>query len=802
MDDSVYDKVLSIELPEVNEPWRSGSISIGLSDNLLNGKIELYNGTLYQYEGEVQWGHHWESNDKTNRLYLLSLHYVGELLSAYTYTTNENYLRKAKEILKNFIHNYHIKNPELALQSSSDHAHYTRVRVYVKAIQLLRMVPEERDLCKGIIDSLISHLAWMYDDKNHAPNNHGIMTNFGIIIASAQLSPMEENVNKWLTKAYARLTKLIRTTFDEDGMNNENTIGYHKFNISLYRQVVNFSQQNNMGEDFIKLAEPIIKNAAVALQYIIWQDGQIPPIGDSPVMASGVKSINKIKWFKKSNFAVIKDNNLYLTIKCGFTTSTHKHVDESSITIRYGGKDIIIDSGSYSYDREHPYRIYMESARGHSGIYPSFLDGVRSINYCKEHHQSSRIDVLEERDGTIYVRCFYGLKKEKFWALREIYIDMKKYRIQVVDTYSSEMPTEVRQQYIFHPDATIEKMGDSTFHCQNGDVVFNISNSSSQASDLYRGEDTPLVRGWYSSTYQEKKPTFGLDFLEKGTYGRFNTTVSIGPQDLSKDVPAPSLPEDEKTKVLIFGSCVTRDIFRVDGNNVTISDYFARQSIASSVTEPCAVDSKNIALESNFQKRMVKRDFDKSFWKTLKEVAFDFLLIDLIDERFNLLQIGDSKITKSSEFAKSGLSKKMGPFEEISRSQYSDEQWAIDCKRFCELLLENVEINKIILVKAFWAQKYLNGEGSVVPFDDSTNFKAETINNANQRLEYYYDYLVSNLPGVRIVEIKEPVADMQHIWGLSPFHYEEKRYRQCRMELNQIFQGIVSDQTRTEARGF
>ena len=62
------------------------------------------------------------------------------------------------------------------------------------------------------------------------------------------------------------------------------------------------------------------------------------------------------------------------------------------------------------------------------------------------------------------------------------------------------------------------------------------------------------------------------------------------------------------------------------------------------------------AISSKFQRRMVERDFKKDFLNDLAQLQFDFLLIDLIDERLNLhLGPNGTACTLSSELLSSGF---------------------------------------------------------------------------------------------------------------------------------------------------
>ena len=113
-------------------------------------------------------------------------------------------------------------------------------------------------------------------------------------------------------------------------------------------------------------------------------------------------------------------------------------------------------------------------------------------------------------------------------------------------------------------------------------------------------------------------------------------------------------------RLLIFGSCVSRDILNYphDKTQLVLVDYYARCSIASLGLQPIEIPSTVQNISSKFQRRMVERDIRKDFLKDLAGLQFDVLLIDLIDERLNLyIEPGGKACTLSSELVSSGFPK-------------------------------------------------------------------------------------------------------------------------------------------------
>jgi len=228
--------------------------------------------------------------------------------------------------------------------------------------------------------------------------------------------------------------------------------------------------------------------------------------------------------------------------------------------------------------------------------------------------------------------------------------------------------------------------------------------------------------------------------------------------------------------VFILGSCVTRDIFRVVGKEKVV-DYFARTTLISLMSHPLPIEEIN--LNSEFQKRIVKRDFDKNFFEELKKANFDFLIIDFIDERFNVLKYSDSYITRSSEFVNAGLDDSYD-FEPVNKNtdEYKDN-WKKAADLFIKKLKTIVPNEKVILHEAYWAQEYIDNN-EIKSFDNQ-----KYIQSNNEMLKEYYQYFKESMP-LKVVKADSLYADVNHVWGLSPFHYTDEYYFEIYKQLQRL----------------
>lgn len=170
-----------------------------------------------------------------------------------------------------------------------------------------------------------------------------------------------------------------------------------------------------------------------------------------------------------------------------------------------------------------------------------------------------------------------------------------------------------------------------------------------------------------------------------------------------------------KTRVAILGSCVSRDTMEyVPTDKWELNLYAARTKVVSQLSASLEVEESEILLDSQFQRRMVLNDLNKQSFVQLKEQKRDWCIIDYIDERFSLVKINNTFITKSGELVKSEWLKDKIFFE----TQYKKNPmgiWEIGgelldkkLKEYMDKILRLYKRNKIILHKAYMVDRYVS----------------------------------------------------------------------------------------------
>lgn len=226
------------------------------------------------------------------------------------------------------------------------------------------------------------------------------------------------------------------------------------------------------------------------------------------------------------------------------------------------------------------------------------------------------------------------------------------------------------------------------------------------------------------------------------------------------------------TRLLIHGSCVSRDTMPFLGARYELAGYTARQSLISSMSAPVELPGPS-RLDSPFQARLVRDDFASSIPGVLRSAAddVDLLVLDLVDERLGVLALpGGMHVTRSQELLDSGLTDRL-PAATESIPFSSDEhfaRWRTAADAYVELLRQTGLLERTLLIVATFAATTDAG-GPV------TQWRGEPAAAWNERYERYHDVLVT--AGLRSHVVgKRAVASTKHQWGPSAYHYVDDAY--------------------------
>lgn len=238
-----------------------------------------------------------------------------------------------------------------------------------------------------------------------------------------------------------------------------------------------------------------------------------------------------------------------------------------------------------------------------------------------------------------------------------------------------------------------------------------------------------------------------------------------------------------KTKIGVFGSCITRDVF----NSKFVHNYkeffevgvsAQRTSIISAMQEPFQIDEELITVypknrKNNIISQFIQKDLDKSFLKDMLENEIDYLIIDnYFEVRMGILYINNNIITNNvwhlprTELYKNSTDKLI-----LKMVEYPEEYFCI-WQKYCDLLFKFIKIYcpnvKVILNKGRQIDKVIKSDNTI--YIKSRYTRRLKIN--NPLLDKLDSYIEDNFD-VHVIDFdyENTFLDENHLWGWAPVHY-------------------------------
>lgn len=340
--------------------------SIEIANKVLDNEIYLIAILKpIKFDKEIDWDYKNKINSQTHSLYLHSLNCVGYLISSYEMTNDRRYMNKAYEIMNSWIE--YEKKESINKMVWMEHTVSNRVR---NILQFYLVAKDVVNINEQEYENLINrHLEFLYNDKNYKKNNHGVMMDMSLLCCSSVMD--DKSAKIYCEKALYRLKENFYNSFSYKGTHLENSMGYHRIVKDMYKNVEKILNKINLslGDDILI----ILNRANDYFKYACKPNKELPLIGDNPKIQ--LKNMDKIyddffdgeagiTYFQYEN-REDEEKSTWLSFICGYSSKVHKHYDDLSFTLYYGGKDIFIDSGYFGYG-DTKERRYLISQSAHN----------------------------------------------------------------------------------------------------------------------------------------------------------------------------------------------------------------------------------------------------------------------------------------------------------------------------------------------------------------------------------------------------------------------------------------------------
>jgi glycosyltransferase involved in cell wall biosynthesis len=177
----------------------------------------------------------------------------------------------------------------------------------------------------------------------------------------------------------------------------------------------------------------------------------------------------------------------------------------------------------------------------------------------------------------------------------------------------------------------------------------------------------------------------------------------------------------------------------------------------------------NISCKNKYREIMVNRDVKSEFWTILKKENPKYIILDFIEERFDVMRTQDGYLTMSDAYEDCNTN-----FENAHIIRRDSDEcknlWECSCIKFIQKIHECNQNLKIILVKNYLSEC----KGDIYRKEFFENLKS--IKQNNDILKYYYEFFIQNCSFALAVESSECeyfFTDKRYEYGAVPSHLND-----------------------------
>lgn len=212
-----------------------------------------------------------------------------------------------------------------------------------------------------------------------------------------------------------------------------------------------------------------------------------------------------------------------------------------------------------------------------------------------------------------------------------------------------------------------------------------------------------------------------------------------------------------------------------------LTSLFADPYLRLQFSSICALGTKERVLSgihhrNEYRNFMIERELADVYFEVLDNEKPDYIMIDFLEERHDILRIRNELYTYSDALRGCYDVKDLS----ILPRENNDIEliWQEKCNQFINELKKRFIPSRIILVKNYLATSYSDGIDTEV-FQDINKIKK-----INKILEGYYSYFERHLDGVIVIDCsgeKEYVTDKYYEYGCVPEHLNDSiNYRMAK----------------------
>lgn len=498
----------------------------------------------FTFKNKIVW-HHIPFGDEEWAFMLNRHRYWITLGQAYAVTANEEYARTFCRQLESFIDSNPLEGKWSSITWRSIEAGI-RCENWIKVFQYFKYSPHfTEELLIKMLLCLYDHCRYLmsrFDNFRHI-SNWGVLENHGLFEASVFLSEFKES-KLWREESLRRLKSCAELQVLNDGIHWEQSPMYHNEVLHCFMDVIILGEKNNIIID--EAIKDAAKNMAYADLYMAKPNHHQPLQGDSDdtdvrdmlteaaiifkdstlkfgayknidfnsLWLFGMEGINNFNQIpctapEKLSTAMESSGNYimrssweedakYLLFDCGSIGGGHGHSDVLHFDIHAYGRDLICDTGRYSYVEGEPLREYFRSCKAHNTTIVDDLDFIKckgSWGYEKVANAQGRLWI--SKDSFDYVEGShdgYLDLEDPVYPLRRI-LFVKPYYWLIIDSFQCKKEHSFSQYFHFPPgDVLLDNNKKCTTDFRSGGNVKVVPLRTSNV-------EANLQNGYYSKEY-------------------------------------------------------------------------------------------------------------------------------------------------------------------------------------------------------------------------------------------------------------------------------------------------------------
>lgn len=424
------------------------------------------------------------------------LQFLVPIAIKYKKTNNKKY----KEYIENII-DYWKKNNKY--EYSVNWNNNLEVAIRAINISLTLMILSDDELNKKYTELLYLHAKYISNEIDYSdcciPNNHVIGEATALLLLSKIINTKKSN--KWYKKASIILSKYL-TIIDGYGLSKENSFTYQWFVTKMYilslcfiNDKELFDKINNTINKSLNVLNFIYTDNNTYLNYGDNDDGYLYSIYEEYNLINDIKEyydlfinneindetlifnkiLNKFNGNKINNNIEKKSKEYFYNKKIFIYNSNnnlvffnakniegHAHNDSLSINLIINNKNIVMDSGTYSYNLNAKERSYFRGRESHSTIQLNNSNAIEIGTFRWINKIESYIDkVIETKE---YIKVIGVIENI---ASREIRIYKNINKIEIIDKINED---KLITNWIISNNSTMSK---NIINIENVKIKFN-----------------------------------------------------------------------------------------------------------------------------------------------------------------------------------------------------------------------------------------------------------------------------------------------------------------------------------------